>query len=109
MQKHNSAAASGWAGWALAQPEFGSSVNPFPTRGANYAHHNTACPPGLENLTASLYDIIILLIALVREQGGIELLVYKVKLINEQDSKEIFLRMNEQACLFIQYVKSTLQ
>ena len=40
-----------------------------------------------------------MLIALVKEQGGIELLVYKVKLINEQDSKEIFLRMNKQALL----------
>ena len=28
-----SAAASGWAGWALAHPEFGSSVNPIITRG----------------------------------------------------------------------------
>ena len=28
-----SAAASGWAGWALAHPEFGSSVNPITTRG----------------------------------------------------------------------------
>ena len=26
-------AASGWAGWALAQPEFGSSINPITTRG----------------------------------------------------------------------------
>ena len=33
-----SAAASGWAGWALAHPEFGSSVNPITTRGADYAH-----------------------------------------------------------------------
>ena len=28
-----SAAASGWAGWVLAHPEFGSSVNPITTRG----------------------------------------------------------------------------
>ena len=28
-----SAAASGWAGWAKAHPEFGSSVNPITTRG----------------------------------------------------------------------------
>ena len=28
-----SAAASEWAGWALAHPEFGSSVNPITTRG----------------------------------------------------------------------------
>ena len=32
-------------------PEFGSSVNPIPTRGA---HHITACPPRFENLAASL-------------------------------------------------------
>jgi len=53
---HNiySDAASGWAGWALAHPEFGSSVNPIPARGADYAHHITACPPGFENLAASL-------------------------------------------------------
>ena len=49
-----SAATSGWAGWALAQPEFGSSVNPITTRGADYAHHITASPPGFEIPTASL-------------------------------------------------------
>ena len=27
--------------------EFGSSVNSIPTRGADYAHHITACPPEL--------------------------------------------------------------
>ena len=41
----NSNAVSLWAGWALAHPDFGSSVNPIPTKGADYAHHNTACPP----------------------------------------------------------------
>ena len=35
-------------------PEFGSSVNPIPTTGADYAHHITACPPRFEILTASL-------------------------------------------------------
>ena len=45
---------SGWAGWALAHPEFGASVNPIPTKGADYAHRITDCPPGLENLMASL-------------------------------------------------------
>ena len=49
-----SAAASGWAGWALAHPEFGSSVNPITTRGADYAHHITASPPGFENPAAAL-------------------------------------------------------
>ena len=47
-------AASGWAGWALAHLEFWSSVNPIQTRGAGYAHLITACPPGFENLAASL-------------------------------------------------------
>ena len=50
----NSDAVSGWAGLALAHPEFGVSVNAIPTRGADYAHRITACPPGFENLTASL-------------------------------------------------------
>ena len=45
---------SGWAGWALAHPEFRSSVNPIQTRGAGYAHLITAFPPGFENLAASL-------------------------------------------------------
>ena len=53
----NSDAASVWAGWALAYPEFGVSVNPIPTRGADYAHRITACPPGFENLAASLLGI----------------------------------------------------
>ena len=52
-----SAAASGWAGWALAHPEFGSSVNPITTRGADYAHHITASPPGLEIPAASLHIV----------------------------------------------------
>ena len=43
---------SGWIGWVL--EEYGRSVNPILTRGADYAHHITACPPGFENLTASL-------------------------------------------------------
>ena len=47
-------AACGWAGWALAHLEFGSSVNPITTRGADYAHHITASPPGFENPAASL-------------------------------------------------------
>ena len=54
MNVLNSAAASGWAGWALAHPEFGSSVNPITTRGADYAHHITASPPGFENPAAAL-------------------------------------------------------
>ena len=52
-----SAAASGWAGWALVHPEFVSSFNPIKTRGADYAHHLTASPPGFEIPAASLYYI----------------------------------------------------
>ena len=37
-----------------AHPEFGDSVNTIPTRGADYAHRITACPPRFENLAASL-------------------------------------------------------
>ena len=50
-------AVGGWVGWILALPKFVSSVSPIPTRGggADYVHHITACPPGFEILTASLY------------------------------------------------------
>ena len=47
-------AASVWAGWALAHPKFGSSVNPNTTMGADYAHHITASPTGFEIPAASL-------------------------------------------------------
>ena len=49
-----SAAASGWAGWAVAHPEFWGSVNTITTKGADFAHHITASPPGFENPAASL-------------------------------------------------------
>jgi hypothetical protein len=52
--KEFSDAASGWAEWALAYPEFGVSVNPIPARGADYAYHITACPPGFENLSLKI-------------------------------------------------------
>ena len=52
----SSDAASGCSGWALAHPEFGSSVNPITTRGADYAHHISASPPGFENPAASLHS-----------------------------------------------------
>ena len=51
-----SAAASGWAGWALAHPEFESSVNPILTRGADYAHHSTTSPPGFSDLATALSE-----------------------------------------------------
>ena len=31
------------------------AVNPIPSKGANYAHCNTALPPGLENLIVLLF------------------------------------------------------
>ena len=46
--------ASGWVGWALAHPEFRSSVNPITTRRAEYAHLITASPLSFENPAASL-------------------------------------------------------
>ena len=45
----SSDAASNWAGRALAHPDFGSSVNPIPTRVADYAHHIIAYTPWIEN------------------------------------------------------------
>ena len=55
---HESDAASRWAGWALVHPEFGSSVNPIPTRGQIISTTLlvAGCPPGFENLTASLHE-----------------------------------------------------
>ena len=49
-------AASGWAGWALAHPEFGSSVNPIPSREGRLCPPHY-CLPGFENLAASLTNI----------------------------------------------------
>ena len=60
----DSDAASRWAGWALAHSEFGSSVNPITTRGTDYAHHITVCPPRFENLAASLTSILMCLFSL---------------------------------------------
>ena len=39
---------------SLSAAEFWSSVNPITTRGADFAHHITASPPGFENPAASL-------------------------------------------------------
>ena len=44
------------SGWALAYPEFGSSVNPITTRGSDYAHYITASPPEFENPAAALHN-----------------------------------------------------
>ena len=61
-------ATSGWAGVALAHPEFGSSVNPITTKGTDYAHNITASPPGFENPAASL-PYTPTLKCLIKEQG----------------------------------------
>ena len=53
-ETHISDATRGWAGWAKAHPEFGSSINPITTRAADYAHHITASRPGFEIPAASL-------------------------------------------------------
>ena len=47
------AVVSGGAGGALAPPEFGSSVNPIPTRGGRLCPPHY-CTPGFENLTTEL-------------------------------------------------------
>ena len=39
-----------------------TSVNLIPTRGADYAHHITACPFGFENLTTSLLTLMFTMI-----------------------------------------------
>ena len=36
--------------------KFESSVNAIPTKGADYAHHITACPPGFEKLRSLRYQ-----------------------------------------------------
>ena len=43
----------------LAHPEFGSSVNPIPTKWADYAHHISVCTTGFENLTATLLTYLV--------------------------------------------------
>ena len=62
-----SAAASGWAGWALAQPELWSSIHPITTTGADFAHHITASPPRFENPVASLHYVRYLFVHFVLE------------------------------------------
>ena len=43
---------------SVAHPEFGSSANPITTTGADYTHHITASPPGIENPAASLWPLV---------------------------------------------------
>ena len=53
IQDHASDAVSGWAG-----SEFGSSVNPIPTKGVRLCPPHNDCPPGFfENLTTSLHAV----------------------------------------------------
>ena len=56
VHKHSDAV-SGWAGWALAHLEFGRSVSPITTRGADYAHHITDSLPVFKKPAASLYYV----------------------------------------------------
>ena len=49
------AVVSGGAGGTLAPPEFRRTVNPIPTKGADYAHHITGSTPGFGNLTTALH------------------------------------------------------
>ena len=56
---HVSDAARRWAGWALARLDFGSSVKPITTKGTDYAHPITACPPKFETLAASLHNALV--------------------------------------------------
>ena len=51
---NNRGVARGGAEGARAPPEFGRSVNPIQTRGADYAPHTTASPPGFKNISTSL-------------------------------------------------------
>jgi len=48
--------ARGGAEGALAPPEFGRSVNPIQTRGADYTPHTTASPSGFKKLSTLLID-----------------------------------------------------
>ena len=50
----NRGVARGGAEGALAPPEFGRSVNPIQTRGADYTPYTTASPPGFKNLSTPL-------------------------------------------------------
>ena len=46
--------ASGGARGACAPPVFGRTANPISTRGADYAHHSTKCPPRFSDLATAL-------------------------------------------------------
>ena len=52
--------ARGGAEGARDPPEFGRSVNPIQTMGADYAPHTTASPPGCKNLSTPLLMLSIL-------------------------------------------------
>ena len=44
----------GCAGYAMAHPDFGRSVNPISTRGTDYAHLITNGTPGFSDLPTAL-------------------------------------------------------
>ena len=54
MEKERSYLNVLFAVMTLAGRQGGRSVNPITTRGADYAHHITASPPGFENPATSL-------------------------------------------------------
>ena len=51
---HRGVAREGAGGPEPPPPEFGRSVNPVQTRGADYAPHTTASPPGFKKLSTPL-------------------------------------------------------
>ena len=65
----HSDAVSRWAGWALAHPEFGVSVNPIPTGGGgDYAHHITACQIRKPNdISVSIFEYRIFVVVFYRQ------------------------------------------
>ena len=51
--------ARGVRGGGRAPSEFGRPVNPIRTRGAEFAPHTTASPPGFKNLSTPLKSIVL--------------------------------------------------
>ena len=40
---------------AKVPPLFGQTINPISTKGADYTHHSTTCPPGFSDLATGLH------------------------------------------------------
>ena len=58
--------AGGLGGWALAHPEFGSSVNHIPTKGG---HHITDYPPGFASTTPPNKNILVTSLIMSSNRG----------------------------------------